>query len=50
MSSTPKKRNAQDATRKHDVTPLRRRISVLEADVKALKKAMLRLQKGATTR
>lgn len=31
-----KKRNPQDATRRHDVAPLRRRIEVLEQQVKAL--------------
>ena len=33
MAKTPKKRGAQDATRKHDVAPLRRRIERLEERV-----------------
>ena len=39
MAETPKPRkpkNPQDATRKHDVDPLRRRIEVLERHVAAL--------------
>lgn len=35
-AETDKKHNAQDATRKHDVDPVRRRVEALEARLTAL--------------
>lgn len=43
-----KKRNAQDATRKHDVDPVRRRVKALEFDAREIENNVFTLTERVT--